>query len=169
MKTPIFISLLVFPFCSFSRQDKKDNQDHGIGIGIKAGINFANIMNASSINSSSKTGFHLGAFFAPASKSFFGYRAELIYSKQSYNCETNSNTGSVNLNYIVLPQLTVINITKFDRLQVGFQFAYLISAKADNAQTSRLSSTLMANCWIITTDSITERQKAVRFIRSKGY
>ncbi len=56
MKTSIFISSLAFPFCSFSKQDKKDNQDHGIGIGIKAGINFVNITNASSINRSSQTG-----------------------------------------------------------------------------------------------------------------
>ena len=37
-------------------------------IGIKAGLNFANVTNASDINSSSETGFHGGIFLAPASK-----------------------------------------------------------------------------------------------------
>lgn len=141
MKNIFLLLFFLLPVYLYSQQNKNYNQDHGIGIGIKAGINFANITNASSINSSSQTGFHVGAFFAPPSRSLFGYRAELIYSRQGYNYETNSNTGSVNLNYILLPQLTVINITKFVQLQIGFQVAYLISAKADSTQVSPLSGT----------------------------
>ena len=65
-----FIYLIFFPFYCFCQQNKNDAKDHVIG--IKTVINFANIINASSINSS-QTGFHVGAFFAPPSKSLFGY------------------------------------------------------------------------------------------------
>jgi hypothetical protein len=138
MKSFSFILFVIVPGYLYCQQNKNDNQDHSIGLGIKAGLNFANITNASSINGSSRTGFHVGAFFAPASKSVIGYRTELIFSRQGYNYETNSNTGSVNLDYILFPQLTVINITKFIQLQLGFQVAYLINAKADSTQASQL-------------------------------
>lgn len=100
--------------------------------GIKAGVNFANVTNASDINSGSQTGFHGGIFLAPPSKGVLASRTELVFSRQGYDYSTNTNTGNVNLDYIMLPQFMGINITKFVQLQVGFQMAYLISAKADS-------------------------------------
>ena len=50
-------------------------------IGLKAGLNFANVTKASSINNSSRSGFHLGLFLAPSSKSIIGSRTELIFSR----------------------------------------------------------------------------------------
>jgi hypothetical protein len=81
--------------------------------GIKAGVNFANVTNASDINSSSESGFLAGVFLAPPSTGVLGFRTELIFSRQGYNYKTNTNTGTVNLDYILLPQLMQINITKF--------------------------------------------------------
>jgi hypothetical protein len=51
-------------------------------LGIKAGLNFANVTKASSINTSSQTGFHAGLFFGGGSKSILGSRTELMYSQQ---------------------------------------------------------------------------------------
>src|ERR1700733_15059243 len=84
-----------------------------IGIGVKAGLNFANITNASSINSSNAVGFLVDAFFAPPTNSVLGSRTELIFSREVYDYSTQSTTGSVRLNYIMLPQLLCINITKY--------------------------------------------------------
>jgi hypothetical protein len=108
--------------------------------GIKAGVNFANVTNASSINSESQSGFMIGGFLAPPSKGILGYRSEIIYSKQGYDYKTNSNTGSVSLDYILLPQLMCINITKLFQLQAGFQMAFLINAEADS--TTSLGATV---------------------------
>jgi opacity protein-like surface antigen len=101
-------------------------------IGIKAGLNFANVTNASSINNSSRTGYHAGIFLAPTSKGVISSRTELIYSRQGYDFKSGTNTGSVNLNYIMLPQLMSINITKYFSLQLGAQMAYLLNAKVDS-------------------------------------
>ena len=108
--------------------------------GIKAGVNFANVTNASDINSGSESGFMAGIFLAPPSKGVMGFRTELIFSRQGYSYKTNTNTGVVNLDYILLPQLMQINITKFFSIQLGAQMAFLINAKADSTTSSGSSS-----------------------------
>lgn len=102
-------------------------------IGIKAGLNFANVSKASSINSSSRSGFHAGIFLAPASKKIISSRTETIFSRQGYDYKTSTNTGNVNLDYIQMGQLMSINITKYFSLMFGAQTAYLVSAQADSS------------------------------------
>jgi hypothetical protein len=119
MKKLILFTMLIFP-CSLMAQ-----------IGIKAGVNFANITKASDISSGSQTGFHGGIFLAPPSKSVIGSITELIFSRQGYDYKSGTNTGNVNLNYIMLPQYMTINITKYFSIQFGGQMAYLLNAKVD--------------------------------------
>ncbi len=108
-----------------------------IGLGLRGGLNFANVTNASSINAGSETGFNVGIFYSPPSKGIVSFRTEFDFSRQGYNFATNTNSGTVNLDYILFPQLVGINITRFVQLQIGFQMAYLINAKADSSnQTS---------------------------------
>jgi hypothetical protein len=106
-------------------------------IGIKAGLNFANVTKASSINNSSRTGFHAGVFLAPPSSGIIGSRTELIYSRQGYDYKSGTNTGNVNLDYIMLPQYMSINITKYFSIMLGGQMAYLLNAKADSTTNSQ--------------------------------
>jgi hypothetical protein len=106
------------------------------GIGIKAGLNFANVRNTGSVNTNNQTGFMGGVFFSPPSAGLLGYRSELVYSRQGYNFATQSNTGNVNLDYIIMPHLMTINITKFLQLQFGGQVAILLNAKQDSVKTS---------------------------------
>jgi Outer membrane protein beta-barrel domain len=123
MRNLIFL-LLLFPFLLHAQ------------IGIKAGVNFANVTNASSISNSNRSGFMAGIFLAPASKSILSYKTELIFSQQGYDYNSNSTTGSVNLDYIIMPHLICINITKLFQLQIGGQVAYLLNAKADSNKTA---------------------------------
>jgi hypothetical protein len=102
-------------------------------IGIKAGLNFANVSKASSINSSSRSGFHAGILLAPASKKIISSRTELIFSRQGYDYKSSTNTGNVNLDYIQMGQLMSINITKYISLMFGAQTAYLVSAQVDSS------------------------------------
>jgi hypothetical protein len=121
MKKSIFILLLCLSLFAQAQ------------IGIKAGLNFANVSNASSINSSSRSGFHAGILLAPASKKIISSRTELIFSRQGYDYKTSTNTGNVNLDYIQMGQLMSINITKYVSLMLGAQTAYLVSAKVDSS------------------------------------
>jgi hypothetical protein len=105
-------------------------------IGIKAGLNFANVTGVESFSSSNESGFHIGVFLAPPSKSIIGNRTELLFSRQGYNYTTATNTGTVNLDYIMLPTSMAINVTKYASILFGFQMAYLINAKADTTNKS---------------------------------
>lgn len=120
MKKHILFLLLVLPAGLFAQ------------IGIKGGINFANITKVSSINNTSRSGFHVGAFISPLSRGLFGSRTELIYSRQGYDYKTNTNTGNVNLDYLTLPQYMTINLTRLFQVQVGGQISYLLNAKVDS-------------------------------------
>lgn len=117
------------------KKDKKEEKP-GVGIGIKAGLNFANVTNASSINADTKSGYHIGVFLAPQSKGIMAYRTELIFSRQGYDFKNGTTSGTVDLNYLLFPQLMGINITKYVQLQFGFQMAFLLNAKADSTDAS---------------------------------
>lgn len=99
-------------------------------------LNFANVTNAESINSSSHTGFMAGVFLAPPSSGVFGFRSELMFSRRGFDYETNTNTGSVTLDYILLPHLSSSNIGKVTSILIGFQMAYLLTAKEKTEDTS---------------------------------
>jgi hypothetical protein len=124
----IIIAFLVISPCTLLGQ-----------VGIKAGLNFANVTKTSSINNSSRSGFHAAVFLAPSSKGIIASRTELVFSRQGYNYKTSTNTGVVNLDYILIPQLMGINITKYVQVQVGAQMAFLINAKADSSSGSSSS------------------------------
>ena len=117
----------------------------GRGFGLKGGLNFVNVKNVRSIsdaNSTSKTGFMAGAYFAPRTAGVFGYRSEIIFSRQGYDFKTTTATGDVMLDYIMLPQLMTINISKFFQLQAGGQLSILIKAKADSVSSSSMPNNL---------------------------
>ncbi len=124
MKKIKLLPLLFFPFFLHAQ------------FGIKAGVNFAKVSNASSINSSNKSGFNIGLLLAPPSKKIISSRTELIFSRQGYDYKNSSNTGNVNLDYIQMGQLASINITKFVSLLFGAQTSYLVSAQADSTKNS---------------------------------
>ncbi len=122
MKKIKLLPLFFFPFILHAQ------------FGVKAGVNFAKVSNASSINSSNKSGFNVGLLLAPPSKKIIGSRTELVFSRQGYDYKTGSNTGNVNLDYIQMGQLASINITKYVSLLFGAQTAYLVSARADSTK-----------------------------------
>jgi len=103
-----------------------------LNIGVKGGINFANITSASSIKTSSSTGYMIGGYIAPKPKKTVGFHTEIILSRQGYNYKTNTNTGNVNLDYLLLPQLVTLNFSKRLQLHLGGQAAFLINASVDS-------------------------------------
>ena len=114
-----------------SNKNKKSSIRNGFG--VKAGLNFANVTNVSSINGSSETGFHAGVFFGSFNKGVLGSRTELMYSQQGYGYSSDSAKGTVRLDYIMLAQFLAINITRYAQLQIGFQTGYLITANVKSS------------------------------------
>ena len=125
----MFLFLLVLPCYLFAQ------------IGLKAGLNFANVTKASSINGSSRSGFHVGLFLGGSTKKIFGFKTEFLYSKQGYDYQSGSKTGNVDLDYITSINLTCINITKYFQIQFGAQTAFLLNAKVDSSAGSTGNAT----------------------------
>ena len=144
MKKLYALLLIALPGLTFGQNDStaaankaaQKKPHNSIGLGIKAGLNFSNVTNASSISSSSETGFQVGIFLDPTSHSILSSRTELVYSRQGYDWSTGQTTGTVFLDYLTLAQLMAINITHFVQIQIGAQFSYLLSAKADSSTQS---------------------------------
>lgn len=154
MKRIYCLLFVLLPLCVFSQTDSTHKQTdsihktqqpkrthNAIGIGIKAGLNFSNVTNASSIGNSSETGFQVGLFLDPESHSILSSRTELVYSRQGYDWSTGQTTGTVMLDYLTLAQLAAINITHFVQIQIGAQFSYLLSAKVDSSHASTGNAT----------------------------
>ena len=110
-------------------------QDHSLkrSLGLKAGVNFTFLNLPKSFNARNHTGFLVGGYFSPRSSSRFGFRSELLFSRQGYDYQHNRQTGSVLLNYLMLPQLTTFNITRFFQLHAGGQIAFLLNTKVDSS------------------------------------
>ena len=104
----------------------------GIGIAVKAGLNFANITDVSGFNNSSRTGYMFGGYIAPGAKKLLGFRSEIMLSRQGYNYKTATNTGNVNLDYLLLPQLINFKFSKLIQVQAGGQVAFLLNANVDS-------------------------------------
>lgn len=126
----------LIPFLVFCILSGALNAQPGLTLGVKAGLNFANITHASDVNGSSRTGYMLGGFIAPRKKKLFGFRSELVLSRQGYDFKTGTNTGNVNLDYLLLPQLVTINFTRFVQVQLGGQAAILLNARGDSSGTN---------------------------------
>lgn len=107
-----------------------------IKVAVKAGLNFANVSNPAGINADSRTGYMLGGYIAPKAKGLFGFRSEIILSRQGYDYKSNSNTGKVNLDYILLPQLFTVNFTKKANIHAGPQIGFLLNAGVDSTGNS---------------------------------
>jgi len=122
MKKIPFLIMLLSPAFVFSQ----------IKIGVKAGINFANITDVSGFKKDSRTGYMIGGYIAPGTKKLLSFRSEFILSRQGYNYKTATNTGNVNLDYLLLPQLINIKFSKLIQVQAGGQVAFLLNAKVDS-------------------------------------
>lgn len=104
-----------------------------ISIGAKAGLNFVNVTSPAGINASSRSGYMIGGFISPKPKKLIGFRSEIILSRQGYDYKTNTSTGTVNLDYLLLPQLITLNFTKRFEVHLGGQAAFLMNAAVDSA------------------------------------
>ena len=122
MRKLIVTLLLLSPIYIFSQ----------ISIGIKTGLNFANVTNAAGINANSRTGYMLGGYISPKPKKLLGFRSEIMLSRQGYDYKTNGNSATVDLDYLLLPELITLNFTKKVEIHAGLQIAFLLNGNVDS-------------------------------------
>jgi len=104
------------------------------GFGFRVGLNYAKVSGGSdSVQYHYKPGLMIAVFFAPPGTGVIGYKSELLYSKQGFDyTNPNGTTGTVSNDYLMIPQMMTINITKYVQLQAGAFAGYLLSSKDSN-------------------------------------
>ncbi len=104
--------------------------------GVKGGVNFSNLYNKDSESNKMRTGFNLGVFAKLPVTSMVAIQPELYYttkgSEVTYNNAFVDGTASFDVNYLELPLLAVINITKNFNFHVGPYAALMITGKTKN-------------------------------------
>ncbi len=113
----LIISLLLVAFAM-------NTKAQGLGIGLKAGMNFAN-QKITDINTNSRTGFHGGIYAIIAFSEKWGIQPELLYSSQGSELPDDINDFS----YMSIPLLLRWKMVSFLSLSAGPQFSILLDAK----------------------------------------
>jgi len=116
MKKIIFIAFLLLSLSSFS-QSKECN----CSIGIKVGVNFSTITDAT--NLSNRTGFQAGFFAGVKFNDFIGIQADLLYSQQGAEFEPEN----IDLNYLNIPVLFKYYVIRGLNIQAGPQFGFVMN------------------------------------------
>jgi opacity protein-like surface antigen len=116
MRKIIFITLMFLSITSFS-QSKECN----CSIGIKVGMNFSSITDATGL--SNRTGYQAGFFAGVKFNDFIGIQADLLYSQQGADFDLDK----LDLNYINIPVLFKYYVIRGLNLQAGPQFGFVMN------------------------------------------
>lgn len=103
------------------------------GIGIKGGVNFANVHGSDkdkygSVNS--HTSFHAGVYAQFSVSEFFSVQPELLYSRKGFERQD----SVYRLDYLDVPILAVFNITDNLSVHLGPQVGVMMSAKVEEKE-----------------------------------
>lgn len=132
----MYTLLACVAFASVHAQDnqwKKEADAYKQHFGLKAGTNWSYLTGSKEgFKPGNKTGFMVGAFYAPTTRTGKGFRSEVIFSRQGYSFDNGGKSTEVMNDYIYLPQLATFSIGKFFQLQAGAQVGVLLNSKASN-------------------------------------
>lgn len=104
--------------------------------GIKGGANLSNLYTKDVDDNNMLTGFNAGVFAKLPVTSTFAIQPELYYTtkgaESTYNNTFVQGTARFNLNYIELPVLAVVNVSKYFNVHAGPYAAFLLNGSATN-------------------------------------
>lgn len=115
--------LLILLCCAFSALTTFGQAE--VGIGIKGGLNFANLNTSQSLsgNYDNRTGYHFGAY-ALFKLGKIGIQPELLYSKQGAKYSVSTSSFEANFDYINVPILLKLYTVAGINIQAGPQFGF---------------------------------------------
>lgn len=132
----IFIAMILLVSISQFAQAQGTTNSNDLKFGFKGGVNFSNLYTQDVDDNNVLTGFNLGIFAKVPINQSFAIQPELLYTtkgaKLTYNNSFANGTAKFRLNYIELPVLLVVNLTKNFNIHAGPYVAYLVDGKATN-------------------------------------
>ena len=141
MKKQIKLLALVFALGATSFTLKaQTNSSNGVHLGIKGGVNFSNMYTEDVDDNNVLTSFNAGLYVNLPISNFISIQPELLFSRKgselTYNNAFADGTAKFKLNYIEVPVLLKLNLTKNFNIHAGPYFAYLIDAQVTNETAS---------------------------------
>ena len=133
MRSNILYALTLFLTASFGMLHAQDNNVN-TEFGVKGGLNMSNLYTDDADDENILYGFNAGVYATLPVSDFVAIQPELLFttrgSKLEYNNALAQGNVKLKLNYIELPLLVRVNITKNFNIHAGGYASYLVSAKS---------------------------------------
>ena len=122
--------------CTAHTQAQAQDDELKARFGVRGGVNFSNLYTKNVDENNVLTGFNVGVFAKLPVASFLAIQPELYFTtkggESTYNNTFVKGTARFSMNYIELPVLAVVNISKYFNVHAGPYAAFLLSGKATN-------------------------------------
>lgn len=133
MRSNILCALTLFLTASFGMLHAQDNNVN-TEFGVKGGLNMSNLYTDDADDENVLFGFNAGVYATLPVSDFIAIQPELLFttrgSKLEYNNALAQGNVKLKLNYIELPLLVRVNITKNFNIHAGGYASYMVSAKS---------------------------------------
>lgn len=119
---------------SNAQEDASNKDSMAISFGVKGGVNFATISGNDIDSPESRTSFHVGVVAEFPLADIFSIQAEALYSGQGFDFDFDGPDGDkaeLQLDYINVPVLAKVYVTKGLSIEAGPQFSFLINEEVD--------------------------------------
>ncbi|WP_438966623.1 porin family protein [Flavobacterium sp.] len=134
------LALVVVVGATFTSANAQTNSSNGAHIGIKGGVNFSNMYTEDVDDNNVLTSFNAGLYANLPVTNFISIQPEFLFSRKgselTYNNALADGTAKFKLNYIEVPVLLKLNLTRNLNIHAGPYFAYLIDAQVTNETAS---------------------------------
>lgn len=139
----IFATAIVFASAlTANAQNEADNKtDMSPSFGVKGGVNFATVTGDDFDSPDMRTSFHVGAVVEFPLADMFSLQAEGVYSSKGFKSDIDGGIiggdGDIEyqLDYIDVPVLAKIYLTKGLSIEAGPQFSFLVNEEIDSDAT----------------------------------
>lgn len=134
MQSNLLCALVLFMTASFGVLHAQD-ENVTTEFGVKGGFNMSNFLSDDdeATDENILYGFNAGVYATLPISDFVAIQPEVLFttrgSKLEYNNDVTSGDAKFKLNYIEVPLLVRVNITKNFNLQAGGYASYLVSSK----------------------------------------
>ncbi|RED26332.1 outer membrane protein with beta-barrel domain [Flavobacterium cutihirudinis] len=132
MQTNFLCALTLFLSASFGMLHAQDNNVN-TEFGVKGGFNMSNLYNNNADDENILYGFNAGVYATLPISDFIAIQPEILFTTKGAELEYNnafvSGTGKFKLNYIEVPLLVRVNVTKNFNIHAGGYASYLVSSK----------------------------------------
>ncbi|OIV41355.1 porin family protein [Flavobacterium johnsoniae] len=134
MQTNFLCALTLFISASFGMLHAQDNNVN-TEFGVKGGFNMSNLRDSGDDIDDDKTlyGFNAGVYATLPISDFVAIQPEVLFTTKGaeleYNSAFASGSAKFKLNYIEVPLLVRVNVTKNFNIHAGGYASYLVSSK----------------------------------------